>query len=321
MTFILVCKLLRDVRAALIVVCVLLFAFATLWVKISQLVTVEISPVFGVVAQFAGDKGLFQEIIFAGPGKVSQAALGWGSINFENPNDFLAMGMMHPVFLCLCVIWSVGRAATAVAGELDRGTMELLMSQPVPRNRLILAHFLVDLIAIPTLCLSFFGGTQFGLAIVGPFIPNYAPLKQTIFAKTIPEHPEPLAVSGLGEYRGLANSFALMFAMSGLTIAMSAASRSRWRVIGFAVLVVVVMFVINTLGQLWPPAQFTRPFTFFFYYQPQKLMLESEWFVDLGKAWPGGTRVPAVVVLLTVGFIGYLVALRTFMRRDLPAPL
>jgi ABC-2 type transport system permease protein len=39
MTNILVRKLLRDVRPALIVVCLLLFAFAALWVKITQRVT------------------------------------------------------------------------------------------------------------------------------------------------------------------------------------------------------------------------------------------------------------------------------------------
>ena len=67
---------------------------------------------------------------------------------------------------------------TFVAGELDRGTMELLMSQPVPRNRLILAHFLVDLVVLPTVCLAFFLGTQFGLATVGDFTPDYTSLKQ-----------------------------------------------------------------------------------------------------------------------------------------------
>ena len=64
-----------------------------------------------------------------------------------------------------------------MAGELDRGTMELLMSQPVPRNRLILAHFLVDLVVLPTICLAFFLGTQFGLAVVGDFVPDYTALK------------------------------------------------------------------------------------------------------------------------------------------------
>ncbi|HEV3436115.1 MAG TPA: ABC transporter permease subunit [Gemmata sp.] len=321
MTLILVRKLFRDVRPALIAVCTVLFVFATLWVKISQVVTVQITPVFNLVASFAGDSRLFQDVIFRGPGKVSQAALGWGDLNFEQPNDFLAMGMLHPIVLSLCVIWAVGRSAGAVAGELDRGTMELLLSQPIPRNRLIVAHFLVDLIVLPVICLSFFAGTQFGLAIVGPFIPDYSALKDIKLPIQIPEKPEPLGVSGLGEPRGLTNTFGLMFAISGMTIALSAAGRSRWKVIGYAVLIVVVMFVANTIGQLWQPAQFTRPLTFFFYYQPQKVMLDGDWLVNVGKAWSGAPTLPGVGVLLGVGLMGYLIALWTFTRRDLPAPL
>jgi ABC-2 type transport system permease protein len=106
-----------------------------------------------------------------------------------------------------------------------------------------------------------------------------------------------------------------------MTIALSAYGRSRWKVIGYAIVVVVVMFVANTVGQLWPPARFARPFTFFFYYQPQKVMLDRNWLVDLGAAWPGGPRISTVGVLLGIGFAGYLIALRIFTRRDLPAPL
>src|SRR5206468_1218960 len=122
---------------------------------------------------------------------------------------------------------------------------------------------------------------------------------------------EPLPVSGRGEIAGLANTFAMMFAISGITIALSAAGRSRWRVTGYAVLVVVVMFVANTIGQLWEPAGWVRPFTLFFYYQPQKAMLDGNWLVDLGAAWSGAPRVVGIVVLLAVGTLGYLVALRT----------
>jgi ABC-2 type transport system permease protein len=327
MTAILVRKLFRDVRPALLVVCLVLFVFATFWVKITQRVTVEISPVFTLVAQYFGDKNLFQDVLFKGPGKVSQAALGWGDLNFERPNDFLAMGMLHPIVLTLCVVWAIGRAAGAVAGELDRGTMELLMSQPVPRNRLILAHFIVDLFVLPTICLAFFLGTQFGLAIVGDFVPDYTMLKSLKgpggrpIPFAIEENPQPLPVSGLGEFTGLMNTFALMFAISGITLALSAAGRSRGKVTGFAVLIVVVMFVANTIGQLWEPARIVRPLTLFFYYQPQKVMLDGNWMVDVSKAWSGAPSVSGAGLLLTVGTLGYLLALRTFTRRDLPAPL
>jgi ABC-2 type transport system permease protein len=334
MTLILVRKLLRDARPALIAVCLILFLFAALWVKITQRVTAEITPFFNVVARAAQlNPKLFEEVLFRGPGKVSQAVLGGADLQFEKPNDFLAVALLHPVVLTLACVWAVGRAAGAVAGELDRGTMELLLSQPIPRNRLILAHLLVDCVVIPTLCLSFWAGTEFGLWVVGPFEVDYSGVRAVmsrdlppvaVDALQIPREPTVMEVSGRPQFPALANLAALMFALSGLTLALSAAGRSRWRVVGFGVLVTVVMFVANVLGQLWDAAGFVRPLTVFYYYQPQKIMLRGEWVTDLGAVWNGGgslVAVPVVGVLLAVGAAGYLIALRVFTRRDLPAPL
>jgi ABC-2 type transport system permease protein len=331
MTLILVRKLLRDVRPALVVVCLLLFAFAAFWVKITQKVTTEIMPVSQSISRLKfGNPQVLERLFVRGPTKVSQAALGWGEMSFDRPTDFLAIGLLHPIVLVLCLVWGVGRASGAVAGELDRGTMELLMAQPVPRNRLILAHLLADAVVLPLICLSFFAGTQFGLWAVGDFVPDYRMLTETgkdlglvEFEGVFPANPPPLAVSGVGELPALVNTLALMFAIGGMTLALSAAGRSRWKVVGYAVLIVVVMFVANTVGQLWEPAAFTRPLTFFFYYQPQKIMIESAWLVDVGKAWDldRPVLVPAAGVLFAVGALGYAAALRVFTRRDLPAPL
>ena len=209
---------------------------------------------------FAGDRKLFEDVLFKGPGKVSQAALGWGDLNFERPTDFLAMAMLHPVVLTICVVWGIGRAAGAVAGEIDRGTMELLLSQPIPRNRLVLAHLITDCVCIPLLCLSLYAGTQFGLAVVGDFVPDYSALKNlkrpdgTPIPFPIPDDPPPLEVNASRQLPALANTAALIFALSGFTIALSAAGRSRWKVTGYAVLAVLVMFVGNTVGQLWEPS-------------------------------------------------------------------
>lgn len=324
MTFILVRKLLRDVRPAFIAVAIVLFIFAAFWVKITQRVTTEIAPMFEIVSKFAmGDPKKLEKMLLTGPSKVSQAALGWGDMNFSKPTEFLAIGLLHPVLLIMCVVWCVGRGAGAVAGELDRGTMELLMSQPVPRNRLLLAHLIVDCIVLPGLCLAFFAGTQFGLEMVGPFVRDYAILKEMPGTDNYPRDLTPLPVSGVGELVGLVNTLALMFAISGTTLALSAFGRSRWKVVGYAVLVLIAMFVANTIGQLWEPVGWVRPFTFFYYYQPQRMMIDGTWAVDVGKTWNLGRAVPvpAVGVLFAVGAAGYALALRVFTRRDLPAPL
>ncbi len=329
MTLILVRKLLRDLRMALIVLGLLLFAFSALWVKVTQRVTAEITPFVTTVTSFAKlPPELFEKVIFRGPGKVSQAVLGGADLRFDQATDFLAVGMLHPVVLILASVWGIGRAAGAVAGELDRGTMELLLSQPVPRSRLIVAHFLVDCVAIPTLCLAFFAGTQFGLFAVGPFEEDYTALRE--FNETnpagiqlpVPATPRVIPVSAKTELPALVNLGALIFALSGMTIAISAAGRSRWRTIGFGFLIAIVMFVVNVLGQLWPEVGFLRPFTVFYYYQPQKIMLREDWVANLGEAWAGvSLGVPVVFVLLAVGVAGYLLAWRIFTQRDLPAPL
>lgn len=327
MTVVLVRKLLRDVRWPLLAVCVLLFVFSAFWVKVAQRVTTEIAPFFltiGEISKIPNVQKTFDEVVFKGPGKISQAVLGGADIRFDRPNDFLAVELLHPVVVILVSLWAVGRAAAAVAGELDRGTMELLLSQPVPRNRLILAHLIVDALVIPVLCLSIVAGTHFGLWAVGPFEVDYSVLKKLPTPFPIAQGPPTLAIDVSGQWGAAVNLAALVFALSGVTLAISACGRSRWRALGVAALLVVGMFVANVIGQLWEAAAFVRPLTVFYYYQPQKVWLAGDWTTNLGDAWAGGRpllALPVLGVLVGVGAAGYLVALRAFTRRDLPAPL
>jgi ABC-2 type transport system permease protein len=316
LTRVLVLKLLRDVRTPLLAVCALLFFFSVLWVVIAQRVTAEIAPFFqGIADLMKVNKEIFDEVIFKGPGKVSQAVMGGGEVRFENPNDFLAVELLHPVILTLTGLWAVGRAAGAIAGELDRGTMELLISQPVPRHRLILAHLIVDAIVIPAVVLSIGAGVQAGLAAVGPFKVDYTVLKkieeQTRFK--LPRGADVLPVSTAGQPAALLNLAALMFAASGLTMAISSMNRSRWRAMSLAAALILGMFIVNVLGQLWEPLAGFRRFSLFSYYQPQKVWLTGNWLTEDG--------VSGVMVLATVGFLGFFAAWRVFRRRDLPAPL
>src|SRR5436190_22662555 len=162
-------KLLRDLRLALAVVAFLLGAFQCLWYKVTERIIAELSPFFSTLASLGGltNKDV-QEVLFAGPGKIVRTLVGGDQLDFDSVMDMLSIGYVHPLMQTIFCIWAVGRAAGAIAGETDRGTAELLLAQPLPRSRVILAHFCVDLITIPVLCLSLWFGTWLGTAFMGP---------------------------------------------------------------------------------------------------------------------------------------------------------
>jgi hypothetical protein len=85
-------------------------------------------------------------------------------------------------------------------------------------------------------------------------------------------------------------------------------------VLGVAVLLTLLQFLVNVIGQLWPAAEALRPFTVFYYYQPQPIILDPSWYTK-SAIWI------RMAVLLGVGLAGYVVAWWHFCRRDLPAPL
>jgi ABC-2 type transport system permease protein len=319
-TLTLILKLLRDVRWALPVIMFLLFGFQALWVKATQRTTTVVAPMFQIAANSTNTSMEdMKNKLFGGPAKVMQSVIGGDRLEFQKAQDVLSIGYVHPLMQVIFCLWAVGRSAGAVAGELDRGTMELLLSQPLPRWRVIFAHFCVDLITIPFLALSLWAGIWFGTTLVGPMTaPTDA--KSPILGTPIHVDESLLAIDRWAFGPPLLNVAALLFAISGMTMWLSAGSRYRWRVIGLAAMIVLMQFTMNVIGQIWDTVAFLRPLSVFYYYQPQRITLNGSWSVPL-DALGLPFRVPMLLVLGGLGAIGYAMALRTFTRRDLPAPL
>jgi ABC-2 type transport system permease protein len=291
MIWVLTRKLLRDLRVGLVVVCLLLFGFEFLWGKVTQ-------QSVAVTGKLAEQMRFFREVFFESEtGKLVQRLIGGDQIDFGQVQDALSIGYVHPLIQTILCIWAIGRASGAIAGELDRGTLELLLAQPVARYQLIAAHFVVDLVTIPLLALSMWAGTCLGVLAFGLGEPS----------AEIPTFAEVASFAP-----ALANVALLLFAVTGYTMLLSAAGRWRPRVMGIAVLLTLLQFLINVIAQAWKTIEWTRPLTVFYYYQPQPLIL--------GKA-DAAEAVRNAVVLCLIGTLGYVLALWTFCRRDLPAPL
>ncbi|MFO0845527.1 MAG: ABC transporter permease subunit [Gemmataceae bacterium] len=351
MTATLVRKLLRDVRLTLLVVAVFLCLFQVLWARVTERILGKLNPFFAALAGMGGltTKDV-EAMIFEGPGKIIRTVLGGDRVQLDTAMDMLSIGYVHPLMQILFCVWAVGRAAGAVAGEIDRGTMELLLAQPVARSRLILSHLLVDAVTIPALCLSLWAGNAAGAWLITPIQveeptlklpaarPGYLvefgpfrlrvddPLQRKPRALTERDREamqQRLAVEPAKFGPALVLVGGLIFGVGGITMAISARGRSRWRVLGVAVFLALVMFLLNVLGQMWDDAAWLRPLTIFYYYQPQQLILSGDWCVTLSE-WNGGSplvRLPMPLMLYGVGAVGYLLALVTLVRRDLPAPL
>jgi ABC-2 type transport system permease protein len=308
MTFVLVRKILRDLRVALVAVALLLAAFELIWAKVTERITHDLAKYIGAVMSLKA----LTDRIFSDAGQIVQAMLGGESIAVDRAADVLAVGYLHPLILAVLCIWAIGRGASAIAGEIDRGTMELLLAQPLARSRLILAHLCVDLVTIPILCLGMWGGTWLGTWAFG-----LLELGAKLDAGVVMVDPWVLAP-------GLWNVAGLLFAVSGCTMWLSAGGRFRSRVWGLAILITLLQFLVNVIGQLVEPLAFLRPFTVFYYFQPQRIILHNQWSVDLGPVWrvlSPHFHVNVLAVLFSVGAAGYALALWTFCRRDLPAPL
>jgi ABC-2 type transport system permease protein len=320
MTVALIRKLLRDSRWGLLVVAILLFGFQVFWVKATERVTTQVAPMFQVMARSQNKKiADVEKQLFRGPGRVMQSVIGGDQLKFEKAQDVLSIGYVHPLIQVLFCLWAIGRAAGAIAGEIDRGTMELLLAQPLPRGRIVLAHLCVDIALIPVLCLSLWGGLWAGSAMVGQFKPDMDAFKE--FPLAAQEVDPALLQMHIDDFGApLVNVAGFLFAVSGLTMWLSAAGRYRWRVIGIAIVLVLIQFVMNIIGQIWDGIAFLRPFSVFYYYQPQQIVLRGSWYVPLE---PLGltAQIPMMAVLLALGVLGYAMALRVFRRRDLPAPL
>jgi ABC-2 type transport system permease protein len=297
--WVLVRKLLRDIRVAWIVVAVLLFLFQILWSRITSRVTSQILSQFD---RMGVNPEMIKNILFDKdemPGQMVQAVIGGDKIAFDHAPDMMSISYVHPLVLTILSIWAIGRAANAIAGEIDRGTMELLLAQPIRRTQVILAHLLVDAIVFPSLCLALWLGTYCGTWWMG-LQTAVNPIQRVDPSRFLPALPC-IAM--------------LLFSFSGITMWISAMGRSRARIWGWAITLFLCMFLVNVLGQIWnEPLEWMRPLTVHYHYQPQMMILPDDWYEN-GTAWFH------LAVLGSVGAAGYLLAWISFCRRDLPAPL
>jgi ABC-2 type transport system permease protein len=199
-------------------------------------------------------------------------------------STFLSIAFTHPLVLILLCVFAIAVASRALAGEIERGTIDLLLAAPVTRTQLALASFAAFAAGLALLLLGHWAGLRLGLQWTGIRPP----------AQTLP---------GLG-YAGL-NLAALLLCVGGYSFLCSALASERGRAAGLAAGITVAFYFVNVLAQLWEKARFMQSFSIFYYLRPLPLLTRG------APAWGD------LALLGGLAAVTLLASLWVFARRDI----
>ncbi|QDT06208.1 ABC-2 family transporter protein [Rubripirellula lacrimiformis] len=282
------------------------------------------------------DMGQFQTILEQFRDFEKFAPIGFDAL-FTYPGR-VGMTYDEPIVMLCTVIWCIARGSDVISGEMGRGTLEMLLAQPIRRRTLVLSHATVSVVGLLLLCLLVWAGIGAGIMATS-VEESVAPpsFRIPIFNIDVPltvDQPETQTVP-LRERVDPAmfaastfHLFAFGFFLLGLATLFSSLDRYRWRTVGAIVGVYVIQLVMFGLGKAAESLQWMLSLSFFSCYKPQKMTeivakegLAGPW--SLIKTAPDVALPPLVypLILIGLGTVFYAVAIAHFQRRDLPAPL
>ena len=77
----------------------------------------------------------------------------------------IALAFDEPIVVFGISIFAIARGSDVVSGELNRGTLELLLAQPITRRQVLATQSIVTLACLVLLSLSTWGGTWCGIQL------------------------------------------------------------------------------------------------------------------------------------------------------------
>jgi ABC-2 type transport system permease protein len=197
----------------------------------------------------------------------------------------IALGYVHPISIILLSIFAVGFTTSAVAGERQRGTLEVLLARPLSRRQVYATLLVAVLVFIGLVLAAASIGTVIGSAVVGVL--------------------DQLAVGRLPIL--WLNGMLLWGAVAAIGLAASVSFDRLTPALGITIAIVVISYFLEILGSLWPDAQGLQRYSPFHYLAARDIL-------------NGTIDVFGLVLLAAVGAVAIGFALVVFPRRDLAAP-
>jgi ABC-2 type transport system permease protein len=213
-----------------------------------------------------------------------KSALGGEALQLDNLSGLIAIGYNHPLVLMVYMLFAVGVPTSLLTGEVQSGSMELILSRFVTKTQVYVCAALLTLSGMLALVIVMFLGTVVATGIYefGEPVPLYQ------FLQT--------AISG-GLLAGAIGAIALLSA---------AACRTRARAVGLAASYIVTSYFCAIMADWWPRMNWLSPFTLFHYVNTNKIFVQ--------QIWPVRDMCVLIAVLVAAAVAGGIV----WRRRDLP---
>jgi ABC-type transport system involved in multi-copper enzyme maturation permease subunit len=190
---------------------------------------------------------------------------------------------VHPVVLALVWAYEIVLCTRIPAGEIDRGTIDVLLGLPVSRRAVYFCETVVWLVS----GLLILGAGLLGHRIAAPAMP----------AEMRPELDRAALI--------IANLYCVYLAVGGIAFLVSAFSDRRGRAMAIVFAVVLGSFLLNFVAQFWEPARQIAFLGVMQYYQPAQILQSGEF------------PIRDVTVLLVVGGSAWLVGGEVVARRSI----
>jgi len=204
--------------------------------------------------------------------------LGYMFANFEG---FLAVEHYSIVWPIIIIILVLSYGSAAIAGEVDRGTIEILLAQPISRVRLFFAKYIAGVVIIAALVIF----SNLSVAVFSEFYDIGYQWKSLWM------------ISVLG--------FLFSLALFSITMVFSSLLSSRGRVASLMGGVVIIMYGLDLVSKFKESVEGLKYLSFFHYFDHNAALIDHQ------------IEPLTIAVFLGVSVVCTLMGLAVFVKRDI----
>lgn len=196
----------------------------------------------------------------------------------------MAFGYNHPFVLVLTGFIAIMIPARHIAGQVENGSLELLIVLPLRRSKVTFSLIVFCLSALAIAVMGGWFGTILGMVVF----------------------PKSQVISFLKFIQIGLNLWLLMVCVSSYTLLISSCSSEGGRTATISAVITLLFYFVNYIAKINDNLHFLSPLTIFSYYEPMQIITDTSGFSY------------DILILAALSLIFFSIAVWHFNQRDIP---